>query len=890
MKGRIRERNRKFVAFIMALLMIVSVIDLPVMSLKAEAAGEKVVLRGDISKGGEGNHVEFKLVENPGEDTYTIEVFGEGEPYDMYFSCNGTNAPYVPYQGKISKVVIHDGVTRVSENMFEYMGITELTIGKDVTEIGAFAFYGNILTKINIPKNNSLKYIGEDAFGGSYDDNSKFPIKDLPRLNILAEISAFPYIDYMDFPKYEKAGDNDWEYDEGGFKIAAGILWDVNIGECGLNGDTMNIPEGVTNISNLAPSDAGNIKKLHFPKTTKKIASEAFGNFNGLEEMTVDPEADIIDVGVNVFDETDLWDYTGTEDFMLGNVLLKENMDHANTDNITIASNVRTVASNALFYGHESVDFNNVQNVSSWLCHYDISGEWQFESVNMKNVKYIGNDAFRDCKKLTSVTLSEKLERISGAAFKNNSALESITIPDSVKYIETYAFNNCGLKTVGISSDSKLQYIGEGAFADNDALEEITLPKSLDTLMSSAFSSGNLKKINIESTENLNCIGDDIFADTVFADNNTKNGVLYLGDVAIIDYNTQEGNISIKEGTRVVVAYNRRIADKAFGINFGQKELTFPTSVEYIFGNIVPVYYATCLEKITLPCSLKSFSTSINYDINSDSEIEIVCTDEVAEMVKFDENIKRSSQVATHTYKAPFFAWNDDFTKCSVKKVCAACNRELEYPCILTSKLKSKASLTSDGVTTVTATCKEFNISESKDVVGLKKIKTVSVSKDKVAYTGKNLKPSIVVCDTDGKAISSANYDVKYKNNKNIGKASATVTFKGDYEGSKTVNFTIIPKKPTLGKVTIGSKKLTVNIKKASKDMNGYEVQLSLKKDFKKVAKKATLKKYTNTQKVFSGLKAKTGYYVRIRTFKKVKGKNYYSDWTVSKKAYKTKK
>ena len=70
--------------------------------------------------------------------------------------------------------------------------------------------------------------------------------------------------------------------------------------------------------------------------------------------------------------------------------------------------------------------------------------------------------------------------------------------------------------------------------------------------------------------------------------------------------------------------------------------------------------------------------------------------------------------------------------------------------------------------------------------------------------------------------------------------------------------------------------------------INGYQIQYSTDSKFKKGNKTITVKGYNKTSKKISKLKAKKKYYVRIRTYKTVYKKNYYSGWSKAK-AVKTK-
>lgn len=112
----------------------------------------------------------------------------------------------------------------------------------------------------------------------------------------------------------------------------------------------------------------------------------------------------------------------------------------------------------------------------------------------------------------------------------------------------------------------------------------------------------------------------------------------------------------------------------------------------------------------------------------------------------------------------------------------------------------------------------------------------VRLSVAKATYNGKAQTPAVIVKDNKGNVVAGTNYTVQYTDHTNVGQASVTVTFQGSYSGTVTKTFDIVPKGTKISKVT-----------------------------------------------------AKKKYYVRIRTYKTVNGKNYYSDWS-AKKSVKTKK
>ena len=100
-------------------------------------------------------------------------------------------------------------------------------------------------------------------------------------------------------------------------------------------------------------------------------------------------------------------------------------------------------------------------------------------------------------------------------------------------------------------------------------------------------------------------------------------------------------------------------------------------------------------------------------------------------------------------------------------------------------------------------------------------------------------------------------------------------------ETTKPIETAIAPKKAVLKKVkATGKKKVKIIVKKTSEKINGYEVILSTKRNFKK-AKKVTTKKNAVTVKK---LKAGKKYFVKVRAFKKVGNKKIYGKYSTVKK------
>ena len=201
----------------------------------------------------------------------------------------------------------------------------------------------------------------------------------------------------------------------------------------------------------------------------------------------------------------------------------------------------------------------------------------------------------------------------------------------------------------------------------------------------------------------------------------------------------------------------------------------------------------------------------------------------------------------------------------------------------------SPASIKSDGLS-----IKKCSIcDEESEALAIPRAYVV-MDEDTVKYTGKDIKPAIRVITKDGQPISKSNYIVTYKNNKKIGAATATITFKDYYTGSAKKTFNIVDKKLVPAKVsnlkvTGQSKELKVTWKKLSANASGYEIQYATDANFLTAGKPVKISQNDITSATIKKLKSKTKYYVRIRSYNKSGKTIAYSSWAKIKKAVKTK-
>lgn len=161
---------------------------------------------------------------------------------------------------------------------------------------------------------------------------------------------------------------------------------------------------------------------------------------------------------------------------------------------------------------------------------------------------------------------------------------------------------------------------------------------------------------------------------------------------------------------------------------------------------------------------------------------------------------------------------------------------------------------------------------------------TVKLYTTSYTYNGKAKTPTVIVKDASGKTLKkNTDYTVTYaKGRKNVGTYKVTVKMKGNYTGTKTLTFKIIPKAASIQKLVAKKKAMEVRLNRVTSQSTGYQIQYSTSKTFKN-AKSVTVKSYKTASVKVTGLKANTVYYVRVRTYKTVGGTKIYSGWCTYK-------
>ncbi len=159
---------------------------------------------------------------------------------------------------------------------------------------------------------------------------------------------------------------------------------------------------------------------------------------------------------------------------------------------------------------------------------------------------------------------------------------------------------------------------------------------------------------------------------------------------------------------------------------------------------------------------------------------------------------------------------------------------------------------------------------------------TFGALKDTV-YSGAAKKPAVTVKFGATKLKKGMDYTVAYRNNTEVGTATVTLTGKGNFTGTKKLTFAINPKRVPISKLAAGTKQLSVEWT-ARKDVTGYEIEYGLNRRLTD-GTTVKVKKAATAKKLIKGLKSGKKYYVRIRAYRKVGRKTYWSAWSNAKSA-----
>jgi hypothetical protein len=362
--------------------------------------------------------------------------------------------------------------------------VTDVVIPSDITEIGKYAFSGQI-TLESITFNSVLKKIDDYAF---YKTGLKSAI--IPSsVNAIGEYAFYTL--YM--PKFEvpatvtELGDNFY---------GSGIL----------------IMESITPVEGIS---FNNVKFIFVPAAAVGIYRATWSKLSNF----ICPDGAL--QSEFVMQEDSFAIYLGNG----GNVVIPEGLREIGAYAFT--KNLESPV-------QERSDITSITIAASIqkIGRYAFAGLTGLKTVIIKDnslLTIIDEGAFYGCYNLETITFVDEniLEEIHQLAFYNCKKLTNFDFADSIETIRAYAFALSGIREVEFSNESKLEEIYIKAFAYCYDLNKVKIAGTIEVISNDAFiCSEKIEKIEIGVTK--------VFADKEFgASWSTKN---YNGELHTIEY------------------------------------------------------------------------------------------------------------------------------------------------------------------------------------------------------------------------------------------------------------------------------------------------------------------------------------------------------------------
>ena len=437
------------------------------------------------------------------------------------------------------------------------------------------------------------------------------------------------------------------------------------------------------------------------------------------------------------------------------------------------------------------------------------------------------------------------------AIYEWNGSNSNLVIPDTldghpVTWIKDWVFSGRSeIKTLVLGKN--MEEICQGAFHDCPNLKSVTFNSSLKDIRENTFKfCTSLKTVNIPKSVNL--VDSCAFWGCSSLESVTFNSSPSIEWACFFD---------CPKLNSVTIAGNSPIAENAFGYGFIDASFTDDwKSQRYEEDNI---------KKYT-DFTIKGQSGSNAEKYANDNGFTFVSTSKSIEKAEV-------SGLSDKTYTGKAIT-QTPVVKLDGKTLKAGTDYSVAYK-----------NNTNAGKATVTITGK----GDYKDTI----TKTFTISKASISkaavsglsskyYTGKAIKQTPTVKLGSKTLKSGTDYTVSYKNNKAVGTATVTITGKGAYTGTVKATFKICPKKTTLKTAkSPKTKQLKVTYSKVA-GVTGYQVTYSTSSKFTKATTKSVNVK--GTSKTISKLTKGKTYYVKVRSYKTVDGKKYYSGYSAVKK------
>lgn len=369
-------------------------------------------------------------------------------------------------------------VQSIGNSAFIYASLRALTLPESVTAVGTSAFESNAkMTELTL--NHSLISLPKKMFASCYE---------LTEIVIPSQVQS---IGEETFSATSKVSSVTFEEGSALVSIGGGAF-----SGCGLQ--TLNLPISCRSLGEAAFAGASRLSSVIFPENCAitSLGERVFMSTVSLQ--SIDLPSSLRYIGTDAFRGSGLQTVS-----ISASVSGIGNGAFADCASLTAIS---VDTQNATYRSVSGVLFSKDMAVlmaypagmtrTSFTVPYNtvavgpsaFAGASKLQSVSISNgVRYIMGNAFEGCTSVRSYSLPSTLEDIGSYAFSRNTALRSITLPASVTHLGQYIFQgDMNLSSISFASDSKLDRIGYGALAQC-GVTDLKIPANVSTIAQGAF-------------------------------------------------------------------------------------------------------------------------------------------------------------------------------------------------------------------------------------------------------------------------------------------------------------------------------------------------------------------------------------------------------------------
>ena len=359
----------------------------------------------------------------------------------------------------LTNIKLPAGVTSIDEGAFyDCSSLESIKLPASVTSIGNFAFRGcSRLTNINLP--DGVTSIGNCAFALC----SRLTNINLPDGVTSIDEGAFSDCSSLESIKLPASVTSigEWAFENcsslTNINLPAGV---TSIGNFAFRGcsrlTNINLPAGVTSIGNYAFAQCSNLTNIKLPAGVTSIDECAFFGCSKLQTIFIPDDSKLNNIHDNAFKDCNA--SISIPERLAGKIAGEEiNIRQEKCDFELEDLFDGTVA----ITGIEKIPYNGVVTIPSQINDKTVvkintgafANNDEITKVEFENgckVHTIGNFAFSNCIKLTSVDLSNSLvTSIGRRAFANCSSLKTVIGLENINsaFVAGNAFENCGLLT-----------------------------------------------------------------------------------------------------------------------------------------------------------------------------------------------------------------------------------------------------------------------------------------------------------------------------------------------------------------------------------------------------------------------------------------------------------